>query len=177
MEKIPRSRASELKKRKKKTKREKIVLACSDRQAEPPLLVFSEGETGSTASPSSPALGLLLPAARTEEVELREVHDGHRRAGEGGGEPESRAPPRLVPPHRPPWGRQTHWRLGRRPKSRRRHLLLIRNFAAARGGARTCWRPSVAELERYDREGERREVAAPPLPLPQRKKSHREAVG
>jgi hypothetical protein len=91
MEKIPRSRASELKKRKQKTKREKIVLACSDRQAEPPLLVFSEGETGSTASPSSPALGLLLPAARTEEVELREVHDGHRRAGEGGGEPESRA--------------------------------------------------------------------------------------
>jgi hypothetical protein len=35
----------------------------------------------------------------------------------------------------------------------------------------------VAELERYGREGERREVAAPPLPLPQGKKSHREAIG
>jgi hypothetical protein len=93
MEKIPRSRASELKKRKKKTKREKIVLACSDRQAEPPLLVFSEGETGSTASPSSPALGLLLPAARTEEVELREVHEA---IGERGREVESPSRERLL---------------------------------------------------------------------------------
>jgi hypothetical protein len=81
MDKIPRSRASELRKRKKKTKRKKIVVACSGRRAEPPLLVVSEGETGSTASPSSPALGLLLPAPRTEEVELREVHNGHGRAG------------------------------------------------------------------------------------------------
>jgi hypothetical protein len=46
MDKIPRSRALELIKQKKKTKRKKIVVACSGRRVEPSLLVFSEGGDG-----------------------------------------------------------------------------------------------------------------------------------